>query len=38
VLPGSFQQQQSYGQIANPLLVNDFNFGIQGTQETFNTG
>ncbi len=51
VLPGSFQQQQSYGQIANPYiatagltwtikptLVNDFNFGIQGTQETFNTG
>lgn len=50
-LPGSFQQQQSYGQIANPYiatagltwtikpnLVNDFNFGIQGTQETFNTG
>src|SRR5581483_4895094 len=51
VLPGDFQKQQSYGQIANPYiatagltwtispsLVNDFNFGIQGTQETFNTG
>jgi hypothetical protein len=50
-LPGSFAQEQSYGQIANPYiatagltwtikpnLLNDFNFGIQGTQETFNTG
>src|SRR5262249_24979300 len=50
-LPGSFPQEQSYGQIANPYiasagltwmvnakLVNDFGFGIQGTQETFNTG
>lgn len=50
-LPGSFAQQQSYGQIANPYiaslgltytispaLVNQFGFGIQGTQETFNTG
>jgi hypothetical protein len=50
-LPGSFQREQSYGQVANPYiatagltwtikpnLVNDFNFGIQGTQETFNTG
>lgn len=50
-LPGSFAQEQSYGQIANPYiasagltwtatptLVNEFGFGIQGTQETFNTG
>ena len=50
-LPGSFAQEQSYGQIANPYiatagltwnptphLVNEFSFGIQGTQETFSTG